>query len=461
MALQLYYILYTMSANQRLVLILAVLASFVASIDSSIVNVALPQISEQLGGGLLIQQWVNDAYLISLGTLMLAAGSLSDNFGHKRILNIGLISFLLTSLLCAIAPTGEFLVAARGLQGIAGALLIPSSLSMIIGAFSGAAQAKAIGRWTSLISASFIVGPILGGLLVDLVSWRLIFAINIVPVAVALFLSARVSLDGNIQKSSGVDVTGIIYGIIALGATVYALIEQSRLGWSNPSIMGALLLGIVSFAVFIYHEKRTAHPMLPLGIFKYRNFSIGNIATFFIYAALGLQGFLLVVFLQQVAGLSATAAGLTSLPATIIMLLFASKFGELSGRYGPRFFMAVGPLVAGLGTLYFLTATVPVNYWTHILPAIVLFGTGLSMTVAPLTSAVLGSVKASQSGIGSAVNNAIARIAGLMSVATVGLFAGSHLDTDGFHRGIIVCVTLFFVGGIISAVGIRNLATKS
>lgn len=450
-----------MSANQRLVLILAILSSFVAFIDSSIVNVALPQISEQLGGGLIIQQWVNDAYLISLGTLMLAAGSLSDNFGHKRMLNIGLIGFLLTSLLCAIAPTGEFLVVARGLQGIAGALLVPSSLSMIIGAFSGAAQSKAIGRWTALTGTSFIVGPLLGGLLVDLVSWRLIFAINIIPITIALFLSARVSIDSEDQKHSRVDVAGIIYGALALGALVYALIEQSRLGWSNPFIVGALLLGVLSFIVFIYHEKRTAQPMLPLDIFKYRNFSIGNVATFFIYAALSLQGFLLVVFLQQVAGLSATVAGLTSLPATIIMLFLASKFGELSGKYGPRFFMAIGSMVAGLGTLYFLTVTVPVNYWVHVLPAVLLFGLGLSMTVAPLTSAVLSSIKTSQSGIGSAVNNAIARIAGLMSIAMVGLFAGSHLDADGFHRGIIVCVALFFVGGIVSAVWIRNPTVKS
>lgn len=450
-----------MTANQRLVLILAILSSFVAFLDGSIVSVALPQISEQLGGGLLIQQWVNDAYLITLGSLMLAAGSLSDNFGHRKMLNIGLVGFLVASLLCAVAPTGEFLVAARGLQGIAGALLVPSSLSMIIGAFSGAAQSKAIGRWTALTGTSFIVGPLLGGLLVDLVSWRLVFAINVIPIVAALLLSAKVDLDSaNRTRERRIDIAGIVLGAIALGGIVYALIEQSRLGWADPLIWGSLAAGLLSLVAFISHERRAVRPMLPLDLFKNGNFSTGNIATLLIYAALSLQGFLLAVFLQQVAGYSATMAGLASLPSTIIMLLLASKFGELSGIHGPRFFMAAGPVVAGIGTCWLLTVGLPTEYWTQILPAVVLFGIGLSMTVAPLTSAVLGSIKPSQSGIASAVNNALARIAGLLSVAMVGLFAGNELTVGGFHNGILFCVVLFVFGGIVSAIWIRNPAVS-
>jgi len=445
-----------MTKNQRLILITAILASFVAFLDGSVVGVALPQISEQLGGGLLTQQWVNDAYLITLGSLILAAGLLSDLFGRKKILFIGLVGFLVTSLLCAIAPTAEILIVARALQGIAGALLVPSSLALTIGAFSGSAQSKAIGIWTAWTGVAFIVGPLVGGLLVDLLLWRLIFVINVIPIAVALWLLKTLQFKDETDGSKTLDGVGIALGAVGLGSVVFALIEQGNYGFMNPIVWVTFTLGVLCLAAFMYHESHTKHPMLPLNLFSVRNFSAGNIATFLIYAALSLQGFILVIFLQQVAGYSATLAGLVSLPITLLMLLLSSRFGALSGKYGPRLFMTLGPIVSSVGMVYMLMAQIPLNYWTQLFPGIVLFGIGLAMTVAPLTSAILSSVKPSQAGIGSAVNNAVSRIAGLIAVAVIGIFAGTTLDLRGFHIGIMICAGLLFVGGIVSLIGIRN-----
>jgi EmrB/QacA subfamily drug resistance transporter len=442
--------------NSRLVLFVAILASFVAFLDSSVVGVALPQISEQLGGELLTQQWVNNAYLITLGSLILAAGSLSDIFGRNQILTVGLLGFLVTSLLCAVAPTAEFLVIARGLQGIAGALLVPSSLALIISTHTGTAQAKAIGQWTAWTGMAFIIGPLVGGLLVDLASWRLVFAINVLPIVAALILVSRLSMEDRPVTRAKVDALGIVLGALGLGGIVYALIEQGSLGWAHQTVIWTGILGVAALIAFIWHEQRAKQPMLPLGLFKSQNFSVGNIATFFIYAALAIQGFLLVIFLQQVAGFTATMAGLASLPVTIIMFFLSSRFGALSGKYGPRWFMATGPIIAGLGTLYMSGVNMPANYWTELLPGILLFGLGLSITVAPLTSAILGSIESRQAGIGSAVNNAVARIAGLLAVAVIGLLIGTSVDLNGFKTGIVACAALLILGGCTSAIGIRN-----
>lgn len=445
-----------MNRQQRLILIIAILASFVAFLDGSVVGVALPAISEQLGGGLLTQQWVNDAYLITLGTLILAAGSLSDIFGRKKIITIGLYGFLIASILCAIAPTGIFLILARGLQGVAGALLVPCSLALIISAFSGKAQGKAIGTWTAWTSVAFVAGPLIGGLMVDFVSWRLVFAINVIPIVAALWLLRSAEIANVTSQRSRIDFTGIWLGIVALGGIVYALIEQGHYGWSNPIIYGTFSVGLVAMVAFLMHERRTPDPMLPLTLFNVRNFSFGNIATFMIYASLSLQGFLLVIFLQQAAGYSALAAGMASIPITLILIALSSRFGALSGTYGPRFFMAVGPTISGIGALMLLMVQVPADYVTQLLPGIVVFGLGLAMTVAPLTSAILGSIKQSQAGIGSAVNNAVSRIAGLLAIAAIGIFIGTSVDLAGFHIGMIICAILLMLGGVVSAVSISN-----
>ncbi|MBW3569125.1 MFS transporter [Candidatus Parcubacteria bacterium] len=447
-----------MTDKQRLALVIAVLASFVTFLDASVINVALPAISAELGEGLTLKQWVVDGYLITLGALMLIAGSLSDLFGRKKVLAIGLWGFAITSILCALAPSGAFLIVARILQGAAGALLVPSSLALIISVFSSGKQGKAIGTWTAWTGIAFIIGPLLGGFLVDIGSWRLIFAINIIPILVTLWLLRTLELEENLDKRPSVDITGALLGAIGLGGPVYALIEQPNYGWGSPLIYGSLLIGIAALAAFFWHERRTPAPMLPLSLFKVRNFSVGNLSTAAIYGSLGVLTFLLAVFVQQVGGYSAFEAGLTLLPVTLIMFVFSPFFGTLADKFGPRIFMSLGPIICAGGVLTFLWTNQSVNFWSQILPGILIFGIGLSFTVAPLTTAVLSSIEAKRAGIGSAINNALARIASLITIATLGFVVGPEINLEGFHKGVIYMAILLALGGIISCVGIRNPA---
>ncbi|WP_309619426.1 MFS transporter [Salinibacterium sp.] len=445
-----------MPREQRLILLIAILASFVAFLDGSVITVALPKISAELGGGLSVQQWVVDAYLITLGSLILLAGSLSDVFGRVVILRTGLIGFGVSSVLIALAPTAELLIVLRGVQGVAGALLVPSSLALIISTFRGAAQSKAIGTWTAWTSASFLAGPLIGGLFVDYLSWRLVFAINILPIIVTIVLLAMVKHKDVRADGVRLDVTGAILGVLGLGGPVFALIEQGNLGWGDPRIFLPFGLGLLSFAAFIWWESRVTAPMLPLGIFRNRNFAWGNIATLFIYAALSIGGFIVVIFLQQVAGYPATIAALAFLPVSLGNVFLSGLFGTLSGRFGPRLFMTIGPIIAGVGYLLFLTMGEEVDYWWNVLPGVLVFALGISITVAPLTSAILGSIPPQQAGIGSATNNAVARVAGLVAVAMIGVIVAGQLDVESYHRVLLVTAVLLFAGGIVSFIGIRN-----
>jgi EmrB/QacA subfamily drug resistance transporter len=446
--------------QQRLVLIVSILASFVAFLDGSVVNVALPAIVRDLGGELTTQQWVLDAYLVTLGALMLVAGSLSDLFGRVRVLVWGLLGFGVASILCAIAPDSLFLIIARGLQGTAGALLVPSSLALIISSFSGTAQGKAIGTWTAWTGIAFVIGPLFGGFLVDTYSWRLIFAINIAPIIVTLYLVKLLPRAIEARQKVHVDFVGALLCAAGLGGVVYALIEKPHYGWSSPLIYAPLLGGIVASVWFVQHERQTADPMLPLAIFRNRNFSFGNLATIAIYGGLSVATFLITVFVQQVGGYSAIEAGMATLPVTIIMFFLSPRFGALSAKYGPRVFMTVGPLLAAAGFLSMLRVTHEVDYWPQLLPGVLLFGLGLSVTVAPLTAAVLGSIESRHAGIGSAINNAVARIAGLIAIAAVGVVVGPKLGLNGFHRGVVMMAVLLAVGAVISAIGIRNSLQK-
>lgn len=444
------------TSNQyRLVLLISILASFVAFLDGSVVNVALPAITRELGGGFAIQQWIVDAYLITLGSLILVAGSLSDLFGRGRVLAAGLAGFLIASLLCACAPTAEFLIFSRTLQGIAGALLVPSSLALIIATFKNSSQGKAIGSWTAWTGISFIIGPLVGGFLVDTASWRLVFAINVLPIVLTLWLLRRLEHTHG-STHAKVDIIGATLGVIGLGGSVYALIEQPRFGWSAPEIWVPLSLAVLALSCFIWYEARAAAPMLPLSMFRLRNFFVGNVATLTIYGGLSVSIFLLIIFLQQVGNYSALRAGLSVLPVTIIMFLLSPRFGVLAGTYGPRLFMGVGPLIAGSGFLLMVRVSQPVDYWTTLLPALIVFGIGMSMTAAPLTAAILGCVAPTRAGIASAVNNAIARIAGLITVAMIGIVTGTQLDLRGFHRAVLVTALLVMAGGVISLIGITN-----
>jgi EmrB/QacA subfamily drug resistance transporter len=492
-----------MSKQQRLVLVVSILASFVAFLDSAIVNVALPAIQRDLGGGLAAQQWIVDGYLLTLGSLILIAGSLSDLLGRKKILTLGLWGFGIASLLCALTPSATLLIIFRALQGIAGALLVPSSLAMIISTFSGPAQGKAIGSWTAWTGIAFVLGPLVGGVLVDSASWRWIFAINVLPIAVTLYLLNKIKVAKDKKSDVSVDFIGAIICALGLGGAVYALIEQQHYGWGSPLIYIPLIAGILLFLGFLLYERRVKNAMLPLSLFNNHNFSVGNIATLSVYAGLTASFFVLVVFLQQVSGYSALAAGLAGVPVTIILFLLSPKTGHLAAKYGPRLFMGFGPIVASVGFLMMLRLGAHVDYWSQLFLPIVIFGLGLALTVAPLTAAILGDVPPEKAGIASAVNNAVARIAGLLAVAAVGAVIAAQFSTavdqnmasagvpqatiakakqvtlqtkppapyqhdarfktalsdasvSAFHAGILTIAGLLAAGGVVSLIGIRN-----
>ncbi len=459
-------------AANRVVVAVAVLASFVAFLDGSVVNLALPAISADLGGGLALQQWVVDGYLLALGALILVAGAVSDQFGRLRVLRFGLVVFAVASVLCAVAPTGWVLVAARCLQGVGAAFLVPSSLAMINARFSGGEQARAIGTWTAWTGTAFVVGPPLGGLLVDALSWRWVFGINVIPLAATLYLTTRLAADEpSGRPGARIDVGGATLGAVGLAATVFALIEQQRLGLSHPAVVGSLTVGVACLAAFPWWERRADHPLMPLGLFAGRNFAVGNLATVFLYAAISLGTLVVALFLQESVGMSASAAGLATLPLPVLSFFLAPRFGALAGAHGPRLFMAVGPAVAAAGFVLLAVslpwsdgaAPEPFDFWTQMLPGLVVFGLGLSITVSPLTSAVLAAVDPAQSGIGSAVNNAVSRISGLVAVAFTGVIIGAAGESgfppgayDGFRRAAIVVAALFAVAGVTSAIGITN-----
>lgn len=446
----------TMTRDQRFVLWIAILGSFVSFLDGTVVTVALPAIQRELGGGLTTQQWVVDAYLITLGALILVAGSLSDVLGRLRVLTIGLVGFGITSIAIAAAPTAEFLIVARALQGVAGALLVPSSLALITANFADAARARAIGIWTAATTGAMIAGPVLGGVFVDLLSWRLVFLINVVPLAITVWLVVRLGHRDVRREGATVDILGAVLCAGGLGATVFALIEQPRYGWDAPVIWGTLTLGLAAFAGFLVRQRFAREPMMPLSLFRVRNFWTGNVATAFIYGALSLNGFVVSVYLQQGAGLPATLAGLATLPSTILMVLFSSRVGALAGTWGARWFMTVGPIVMAAGALLLLTVSEDFSYWWQVLPSVLVFGAGLTLTVSPLTAAILGAVDASRSGIASAVNNAVARVAGLLVIAMLAAILGGSLDLDGFHRAAVVTAVLMAAGGVVSFLGIRD-----
>ncbi|WP_308291510.1 MFS transporter [Microbacterium sp. G2-8] len=439
------------------VLWIAILASFVSFLDGTVVNVALPAIDRELGGGLSTQQWVVDGYLITLGALMLVAGSVSDAFGRALVLRIGLVGFGVASIAIAVAPDPLILVIARLAQGAAGAFLVPSSLALITSTFSGAAQAKAIGTWTSFTTGAMVVGPVIGGALVDLASWRLAFLINVIPIGVTLWLVRGVR-DPERRPDARIDVLGAALCTFGLGGLVFAFIEQPRLGWGHPAIVVPLVAGAVMFALFLLRQRTARSPIMPLDLFRVRNFWTGNVATTFVYAALALNGFVVAIYLQEGAGLSATLAGLASLPVTILMILLSSRVGALAGRWGARWFMTVGPILMGIGSLLLLTVSDDFNYWWQVLPSMIVFGLGLTITVSPLTSTILGAIDPARSGIASAVNNAISRVAGLIAVAAIGTIVGGSLDLEGFHRACIVVAVLLAAGGIVSWLGIRTRA---
>ena len=455
-----------MTRRQTLTLVAAILGSGVATIDASIVNVALPAIERDLGGGLTGQQWVSNAYLLALASLILIGGSLGDVYGERRVFAIGIAAFGVLSLACALAPTIETLIAARALQGAAGALVTPSSLAIIVRAFSPSDRGAAIGAWTAWGGIAAIVGPLAGGWIVDQVSWRWIFAINVpvVVVTLGLILTAVPRAPG--QPGRRVDVVGASLCVLGLGGIVFGLIEQPQHGWGSPVILVPLVVGVVAFASFVVYERRVEEPMLELELFTHRNFAAGNVETFAVYAGLGMLFFFLVIFLQQVAGYTALESGLATVPVTVVMFALSQRFGALADRYGPRLFMGVGPLVAAVGVSLLLRTGLDTSYLADVLPSMLVFALGLSMTVAPLTATVLADADERDAGIASAINNAVARVAGLIGVSILGVvvaqtlvgdtFAANDESVRAFHEVVVICSALLAVGGVIGTVGIVN-----
>jgi EmrB/QacA subfamily drug resistance transporter len=454
------------STRQRLTLIAAILGSGVATIDGSIVNVALPAIEHDLGGGLSAQQWISNLYLLTLGSFILIGGSLADIYGERRVFTLGVGAFGVFSLACAAAPTIGVLLAARALQGLAGALLVPSSLAVIVAAFAPQQRGAAIGSWTAWGGIASIVGPLAGGWIVDNASWRWIFAIN-VPLIIATLVLISVAVPaGTRSVKRSVDYLGATLCVIGLGGVVFAFVEQPHYGWGDPVIFVPLIVGVISLASFIRYERVADHPMLKLELFSRRNFSAGNIETFAMYAGLAIMFFFLVIFLQEVAGFDAIKAGLTTLPVTIIMFLLSRRFGALADRYGPRFFMGVGPLISASGILLLLRTGLHTSFVTDLLPALIVFGIGLSLTVAPLTATVLADADESDAGIASAINNAVARVAGLIGIAGMSIvvsgtlvgnsFAPNSNSVHAFHEVLMICAALVAAGGLVGLFGVVN-----
>jgi EmrB/QacA subfamily drug resistance transporter len=415
------------TATKRMILVACILGTTVVTVDSTAINVALPAIAEDLGGGLAGQQWTANAYLLTLSSLLLIGGSLGDVLGERRVFAAGVTGFGVTSLLCALAPTIEALVAARALQGVSGALLTPAALAVIVRTFSEAERGQAVGAWTAWGGIGTVLGPVVGGQLVDSASWRWIFLLNLPLVLGTLFIVSRaVPADAPREPGTRLDLTGAALCALGLAALTFGLIEQPMRGWGDPLIAVSLIGGVALLAGFLLYERRASHPMLPLGLFGRRNFAAGNIETFAMYGGLSIVFFLLVLFLQGVAGFSALEAGSASVPVTLVMFLLAARFGRLADRHGPRLFMGGGPLVCAVGLVLMLRLDADVDYLTELLPALLIFALGLSIVVAPLTATVLSDADERNAGIASAVNNAIARVAGLIAIAAIGALVASQ-----------------------------------
>jgi EmrB/QacA subfamily drug resistance transporter len=444
--------------DKRLTLAAATLGSFVALLDSTVVGIALPAISSNLGGGLESQQWIVNAYLLTLGSFILIGGSLGDVFGERRLFVLGAAGFGACSAGCALAPSVGALIAARALQGVFGALLTPASLALIVAAFPRDERGKAIGTWTAYSGVAAVVGPLVGGWLVDALSWRWIFIINLPLILVALAIATRMPAGTASRARRRPDWLGAGLCAVGLAGPTSGLIRQPTLGWADPQVAGPIAVGVAVFVLFLWWERRgTPDPMLPLRLFRRPNFTWGNVETAAIYGALGLLFFVLVVFLQQAAGYSALEAGAATIPTTVVLFLFAKRFGVLADCHGPRPFMTAGPLVSAIGVIYLLAMVdESPDFLRDVLPGTTIFALGLAIVVAPLTATILGDADESSAGIASGVNNAVARVAGLLATAAIGTVIGGTLDLGGFRMALVAVAGLLLAAGGIGLCGIRN-----
>ena len=453
------------SAAGRWVLLATVLGSGMAFLDSTVINVALPTIGEDLDAGLAGLQWTVNAYALTLAGLLLLGGTLGDRFGRRKVFIWGVVWFAIASGLCALAPTIEALIAARALQGVGAALLTPGSLALIEASFRPDDRGAAIGAWSGLGGVAAAIGPFLGGYLVQSVSWRLIFLINLPLAAVVVWAAARhVPESRNPSAAQRLDLAGAALAALGLGGVTYALTEGPSSGWAEPATAVLGVGGLAALTAFVAVEMRSPHPMIPLGIFSSRLFTAANIVTLVVYAALGGALFLLPIQLQVVTGYDPLEAGTALIPLTIVMLLLSARAGRLAKRIGPRIPMTVGPLVAAVGLAMLVRVGPGAGYVADILPALLVFSLGLAIVVAPLTATVLGAASEENAGVASAINTDVARVASLLAVAVIPVAAGiggsDYLDPvafdDGFQNGMLICAALCAAGGLLAFATIRR-----
>jgi EmrB/QacA subfamily drug resistance transporter len=445
----------------RWVLLATVLGSSLAFIDATVVNIALPSIGRDLGADAAGLQWTVNGYALSLAALILLGGSLGDRFGRKRVFLVGTGWFAAASLLCGIAPNIEMLIGARVLQGIGGALLTPGALAILEASFVRTDRSKAIGAWSGLGGIGGALGPFLGGWIVETANWRFIFLIN-VPLALLVMLVAgrHVPESRNPDAAHELDVAGVLTGAAGLGGLTYGFTAWPAHGPGHPGVLIPLVIGVAGMTAFVLAERRSRHPMLPLDVFRSKAFTGANLVTFLVYAANGGVFFLVVLNLQVVAGFSPLTGGIALLPVTVLMLLLSARSGSLGQRIGPRIPMTVGPLVCAVALVLLSMVGPGASYVLRVLPAVIVLGLGLSLLVAPLTATALGSLDDAHAGIASGVNNAVARAAGLLSVAVLplaaGIGAGSLTDPADLHptyrNAMLICAGLMVVGGVLAAI---------
>jgi EmrB/QacA subfamily drug resistance transporter len=445
------------TARGRWVLVAAVLGSGIAFLDGSVVNAALPAIALEFSAGVDALQWTLTSYLLTQGSLLVLGGSLGDLYGRRRVFVYGLVGFAFASLLCAVSQDPTQLEIARALQGVAAAALVPGSLALLSSSFRVEDRGRAIGAWSGLAGVATAAAPFLGGWLIDAVSWRLIFVINLPLVVVAVVITMKwVPESRDDEQGVHIDVIGAATLSIGLAGVVYALIEGPA-GASTGVVLAAAVVGVAALIAFVVVEARQEHPMVPLTLFKSRQFSGANLVTVAVYAALGITTFLVVVDLQENLGYSALEAGAALLPVTFIMLVFSARSGALAQRIGPRLQMTIGPFIVAASLLLLSRIEPGTTYWAGVLPGMIVLGTGLAVTVAPLTAAVLAAVDDHHMGVGSAINNAASRIASLLAIAVLPGVAGLADDfASGYRKSLVIAAVLAVVGGVIGWITIRT-----
>ncbi|HSM06836.1 MAG TPA: MFS transporter [Longimicrobiales bacterium] len=450
------------SPEGRLTLLASILGSAMPFLDGTAVNVALPAMAREMGTSFSGFQWILNAYLITLSAMVLPGGALSDRWGRRRAFMRGVVAFALASVLCGIAPDSGTLIGARALQGVAAAILIPASLSLVQTSFVQEHRGRALGLWSGITGLSTLVGPLLGGWLVDVWTWRAIFWLN-VPLGLLALLVATRAVPSSRRDTRPMDSVGAVLAAATLGGIVFALTQGPEWGWRDPAVLVAGGLGLVALVGFVDAERSHARPMLPFRFFKHRGFVGANLVTVGMYFTLSGNFFLLTIQLQRVLGYSALGAGLALSPITAIMLVVSPLAGRWSGQWGQKPLLVAGPAVAAVGALLLARVGVDADYWTRILPGVVVYGTGLSLTIAPLTSAALSAVEDIHSGVAAGVNNAVARSAQLLAVPLLPLFAGiSGMEnvggaafSAGFQAAERINAVLLLATAVLAAVVLR------